>query len=152
MRQNQNMKHTKFINFKELRDGFPPDMILWIKFYDNNERTIKNISFPSTIAQMYFKKMPVKASLKYPWDCYQELLAKSFKDKWKIARIYSVNNEGPEDYIVQYLSSGEVDFREKSKSVGGLRIDFESEKVKRFEKAKENTMELYLIKIRHNHA
>ena len=146
------MKHAKFINFKELRDGFPPDIILWIKFFDNNERTIKNISFPATLAQMYFGKMPVKASLRYPWDCYLALLSKGFKDKWKIARIYPTNNQGPEFYIVQYLHTGEIDYRDHGKSVGRLRIEFDGEKVKSFEKTKEQDMQLYLTKIRINHA
>jgi hypothetical protein len=143
--------HHTYVDFKALTAQITPDLLLWIKFMDNNERTFKNISFPSTLAQMYFGKMPVKASVKHVWDTYNRLLDIEFKGKFRIARIYSQRSKGAEDYIVQYTSSGEVQYRDKGKTIEHCRLDFDDFRICEHEQRLETEVRVFINEIKSKH-
>jgi len=140
------------INFKAMRQKFDADLLLWITFYDNNTRTVKNISFPNSLPQMYFKKMPVKASLKYVWEKYHELLETDFKGKWKVARIYASAAKGPEDFIVEYLANGKITYKNnEGVEISAPRWSFTGPRWEQYEKELEGKMEIFLMQIKNEH-
>ncbi len=145
-------EHKFFLDFKKLERDVQPDLILWIYFWDNNTRVIKNHSFVNTLAQMYFQKTPVKASLKHVWDKYHYLLNDVFAGKFKCARIYSANNKGPEDYVVEYTASGEVTYKSKGKIIQHVPFNWNGSGLAKFERQAENDMELFLAQIRSKYA
>lgn len=146
------VKHHIYIDFKALTAQINPDFVLWIKFMDNNERTFKNISFPSTLCQMYFGKMPVKASLKYVWDTYHRLLEVDFKGKFRVARIYSHKSSGAEDYLVQYTYAGEATYRDREgKNIEQCRVDFNDIKIIAHEQRLQSEIKGFIKEIKATH-